>query len=131
MERAGQAPICHEPEALPAGLTPAVECACYGDGVTRERSPRPILASAAAAALFLVAAVFSGIAADAPEDHAVVGRWSITSEAGGGVWAFQPGGVVFVTGPGGISSEGTWSAAAGDGEFDASVDFEGTGQQLA
>jgi hypothetical protein len=81
--------------------------------------------------LLLVAAVVaSGLVSAADEDHPVVGRWSITSDAGGAVWAFQPSGALFVSGPGEIMAEGTWAPAANEGELDAAVDMQITGQQL-
>ena len=79
--------------------------------------------------MLLLAAVFvSGLAQS--EEHPVVGRWTVESEAGGAVWAFQPSGALMLTGPGEISAEGTWSAAAGPDELDASIDVSVTGQQL-
>jgi hypothetical protein len=64
------------------------------------------------------------------EDHAVVGRFSLTSDAGGAVWAFQPSGALIVTGPGEIISTGSWSPGPAEREFDAQVDVTVTGQQL-
>lgn len=81
-----------------------------------------------AAVLLMTTAIVTGLAQD--EDHPVVGRWTVTSDAGGAVWAFQPSGVLVVTGPGEISSEGTWSPAAGPDELDATVDVMVTGQEL-
>lgn len=66
-----------------------------------------------------------------PEIHEVEGRFSITSEAGGAVWAFQPGGVVVLTGPGEILSSGVWSAGPEDRDFDAIIEYEVAGQELA
>lgn len=71
-----------------------------------------------------------GSAAAASDDHAVVGRFSISSEAGGAVWAFQPSGLLVLTGPGDIMSEGSWVAAVGADEFDASIGYAIAGQEL-
>lgn len=76
-----------------------------------------------------VAAVAS--ATDAGSDHAVVGRFSLTSEAGGAVWSFQPSGLLVVTGPGDISSEGTWSPGPAERDFDASIDYDIAAQVLS
>lgn len=95
-------------------------------------TPRSVGRSAAtalAAAVLLLAAVFiTGLAQS--EDHPVVGRWTVESDVGGAVWAFQPSGKLVVTGPGEISANGNWTAAGSDGELDASVDARITGQQL-
>jgi hypothetical protein len=69
-------------------------------------------------------------AANTVDDHDVVGRFSITSDAGGAVWAFQPSGLLIVTGPGDIISAGSWTPASGDREFDAVVDYDIAGQTL-
>lgn len=86
----------------------------------------------------LVAVALSMLAAgvialdDAPLDsHPVVGRFSISSDAGGAVWSFQPSGALVVTGPGEISSEGTWAAGPDADGFDATLDVAVTGQDLA
>jgi hypothetical protein len=60
-----------------------------------------------------------------------VGRFAITSAAGGAAWAFQPSGALVVIGPGEIISEGTWSAAGGEREFDARLEVTVSGQSLA
>lgn len=91
---------------------------------------RTAFASLGAALLLLTAAAATGFASETTEDHPVVGRWSITSDAGGAVWAFQPSGALVVTGPGEIMSEGTWTPASGADELDATVDVQVTGQQL-
>ena len=99
--------------------------------MTRSSAGRSAVSSVAAAALLLTAVVVTSVAQDASEDHPVVGRWSITSdEVGGAVWAFQPSGVLVISGPGDVMSKGTWSPATGPDEFDATVDVEITGQQL-
>lgn len=72
----------------------------------------------------------AGLATEMDEEHEVVGRFSITSEAGGAVWAFQPSGLLVITGPGDIISEGSWAPASGEREFDAAVDYEIAGQML-
>lgn len=89
-----------------------------------------MLGSALALVLLLVVVVATGLAQDGHEEHPVVGRWNITSDVGGAVWAFQPSGALLVTGPGEIMSEGSWTAAAAPGELDATIDVEVTGQLL-
>jgi hypothetical protein len=88
----------------------------------------------ATAALLLAGVVATaGAAAAGPSsaaDHPVVGRFAIISDAGGAVWAFQPGGALVVIGPGEIISEGTWSAAGGERDFDASLEVTVSGQTL-
>jgi hypothetical protein len=85
----------------------------------------------AAAVLLLAAVVASSMASAAtPGEHPVVGRFSITSDVGGAVWTFQPGGTLVIIGPGEIVSKGSWTPASGEHEFDASVDVEVTGQRL-
>jgi hypothetical protein len=64
-------------------------------------------------------------------DHPVVGRFSITSEAGGAVWSFQPSGSLVVTGPGELVAEGRWTVGPAEREFDATVDVAISGQALA
>lgn len=104
---------------------------CYR-GLTMKRTSlgRSLFTSIAAVFLLLTVVVANGVAQDADEEHPVVGRWSITSDAGGAVWAFQPSGALVVTGPGEIMSEGSWTAASGPEELDATVDVQVTGQQL-
>ena len=92
---------------------------------------RSAAASLAGAILLLTAVAITSLAANTTEDHPVVGRWNVISDAGGAVWAFQPSGVLVVTGPGEITSEGSWTPAAGPEELDATVDAQITGQQLA
>lgn len=87
-------------------------------------------ATSLGAAVLLLAAVFASSLAQS-EDHPVVGRWTVESDVGGAVWAFQPSGKLVVTGPGEISANGTWTPAGIDGELDASVDARITGQELA
>lgn len=91
---------------------------------------RTALASLGAALLLLSAVAITGLASDATEDHPVVGRWAITSDTGGAVWAFQPSGALVVTGPGEIMSEGSWTAASAPDEVDAIIDAQITGQEL-
>lgn len=86
--------------------------------------------AAMAAAVLLLVTVVATMGLTAASDHPVVGRFAITSESGGAVWAFQPGGTLVVTGPGEILSEGTWVPAGGDREFDATVEMTVTGQTL-
>lgn len=69
--------------------------------------------------------------ADEPASHPVEGRYSVESDAGGAVWAFRPGGALFVTGPTDQEAEGTWAAGVGDRAFDASLEVSVTGQQLS
>jgi hypothetical protein len=97
--------------------------------MTRMTFGRSAIISIAGALILLVAVVASGVAQPA-EDHPVVGRFSITSEAGGAVWAFQPSGALIVSGPGEIMATGTWAPADADREFDAVVDMTVTGQLL-
>ena len=85
---------------------------------------------AAAAVLLLAVSIGTASAADGAEEHEVLGRFSIESGAGGAVWAFLPDGLVVVTGPGDISSEGTWVTAAGERDFDANVEVTVSGQAL-
>jgi hypothetical protein len=87
--------------------------------------------SLGAVVLLLIAMATTGLASDDSQTHPVVGRWSITSDAGGAVWAFLPSGALVVSGPGEIVSEGSWTATSGPDELDASVDVQVTGQQLA
>ena len=91
---------------------------------------RSVFTAVVASVLLTVVVLASDAPAEPPQDHPVVGRFALTSEAGGAVWTFQPSGALFVTGPGEIVSEGRWSAAAGEGEFDAQVDVVITGQEL-
>jgi hypothetical protein len=100
------------------------------DRMMRASKVRMTGSGLAVAMLMLLAPASFGLAAEVEGDHAVVGRFSITSEAGGAVWAFQPGGLLVLTGPGEISSRGTWSAAPGERDFDASVDYDIAGQSL-
>jgi hypothetical protein len=83
-----------------------------------------------ATAALLLAAVVATAGASTAVDHPVVGRFAIVSETGGAVWAFQPGGALVVIGPGEIISEGTWSAASEERDFDASVEVTVSGQTL-
>ena len=96
--------------------------------MTPRAAGRSAFTSLGAAILLLTAVVVTGMAQD--EDHAVVGRWTVTSDAGGAVWAFQPSGKLVVTGPGEISAEGSWTPASGPDELDATVDVTITGQNL-
>jgi hypothetical protein len=91
---------------------------------------RSLFASMGVIVLLLTMVVATSVAQDAGEEHPVVGRWSITSDAGGAIWAFQPSGALVVVGPGEIMSEGRWTAAPGSGELDATVEVEVTRQQL-
>lgn len=85
-----------------------------------------IVATAVALAAVTVIAVDDGL-----EQHAVIGRFVIESEAGGAVWAFQSSGVLIITGPGDLMAEGRWTGAPGSGTgFDATVDVTVTSQQL-
>jgi hypothetical protein len=97
--------------------------------------PRSAMRSLAAALLVgTVVALGHGLTvghgAAASEESPVVGRFSVVSEAGGAVWAFQPGGSLVLVGPGDLVSSGTWLEGPLRGEFDASVDVEVTGQEL-
>lgn len=100
------------------------------DREMRSFKPRMTGSGLAVAMLMLLGLASVGLAAEIDDEHLVVGRFSITSDAGGAVWAFQPGGLLVLTGPGEISSQGTWSAAPGERDFDASVDYDIAGQSL-
>ena len=87
--------------------------------------------SALFAAVLLMAAAFASGSSPVPSaEHPVVGRFAITSQAGGAVWTFQPSGALFVTGPGDILAEGSWTPVAAEGEFDAQVEMTITDQEL-
>jgi hypothetical protein len=60
----------------------------------------------------------------------IEGRYSVVSDAGGAVWALQPGGRLAVLGPGDLIASGLWRPAADPGAFDASVIIDVTGQEL-
>jgi hypothetical protein len=98
--------------------------------MTRTSAGRSIIASAAAAVLLLSVVIVSTVAQDASEDHPAVGRWTVTSDVGGSVWAFQPSGALIITGPGDILSQGAWTPASSPDELDATVEVEVTGQTL-
>jgi len=93
-------------------------------------SKRTAASVATATMALIVALTVGGFASDEAADHEVIGRYSVESDAGGAVWAFQPRGLLVVTGPGDISSEGTWEPASGEREFDASVEVTVSGQSL-
>jgi hypothetical protein len=93
-------------------------------------SKRTAASVATATMALIVALTVSGFASDEASDHEVIGRYSVESDAGGGVWTFQPGGLLVVIGPGDIISEGTWEPALGEREFDASVEVTVSGQTL-
>ncbi|MFV2062057.1 MAG: hypothetical protein ACC726_00925 [Chloroflexota bacterium] len=79
----------------------------------------------------LMASAWVIVAAESDPQHDVVGRFSIESEAGGAVWAFQPSGKLILTGPGEQIAEGAWSSsAASSRKFDATLDVAVTGQEL-
>ena len=65
-----------------------------------------------------------------PASFVIEGRYAVTSDAGGAVWAFQPGGMLMLVGPGDLVAAGSWQPVAGQGWFDASVDVRLTGQRL-
>ena len=87
--------------------------------------------SAGVAILLLSAATAGSAAAEPADDESVGGRYSVVSDAGGAIWAFQPGGLLVVTGPGDLVAEGTWTNGPEDREFDAEVDVSITGQALS
>ena len=65
-------------------------------------------------------------------EHPVVGRYSVISEAGGAVWAFQSSGSLVVSGPGDLVAMGSWSSAGPvERAFDALVEVGVTGQELS
>jgi len=101
---------------------------------------RPAISGFMVAVSLLIAVAGSSLGTDATDatetseasaDHAVLGRFAIISEAGGAVWAFQPAGELIVTGPGEITSKGSWSAADTERGFDAAIDVTITDQQLS
>lgn len=71
-----------------------------------------------------------GEAADDLRAHAAVGRFSVVSEAGGAVWAFDPDGRLVVLGPGDLVARGTWEAGPGASDLDAQLAVAVTGQHL-
>lgn len=89
-------------------------------------SPRSVIGAVALALSVSVPAVAE------EGSHDVEGRFSVVSEAGGAIWAFQPGGLLVLTGPGEIMSQGTWSPGSLDldRDFDAAIDYDVAGQQL-
>jgi hypothetical protein len=97
------------------------------------RSARTVLAVALSTLLgaAVIATTASATAADSGSDHAVIGRFALTSEAGGAIWAFQPSGLLVLTGPGDIISHGTWSVGPGERDFDADIDYDIAGQTLS
>lgn len=84
-----------------------------------------------AAVVLLVTLIAAGHATATSDESPVVGRFSIISEVGGSVWAFESGGDLRVIGPGDLVSQGTWLQGPERGEFDASLAVEVTGQELA
>jgi hypothetical protein len=79
----------------------------------------------------LLVASFLGLGASDPAAvPQVEGRYAVTSDVGGAVWAFQPGGALVVVGPGDLVAQGSWTAGPETGEFDASMAVGVTGQDL-
>lgn len=92
---------------------------------------RILVAGLIVATSVALAAVVVIAADDGLDQHAVVGRFVIESEAGGAVWAFQSSGKLIVTGPADLMAEGQWIGSPGSGSrFDASLDVTVTSQQL-
>jgi hypothetical protein len=93
-------------------------------------------AIATQAAAIVAAASFVGWAAAASSDVPsasgpdIVGRFALTSEAGGAVWALEEDGDLYVVGPGDLIAEGAWSPGPLDGLFAADVEVPVTGQRL-
>lgn len=88
-----------------------------------------------AAAIVAVAAVVGWGAVASSDGPSVtgpdiVGRYALTSNAGGAVWAFEDDGDLYVVGPGELLAEGAWSPGPLGGLFDADVAVPVTGQQL-
>lgn len=108
---------------------PRVGIACYRVVVRRVSVGRSAMSGLGLLVVLLTLATVA-VAADIDHDHQVEGRFAVTSEAGGAIWAFQPGGLLILTGPGDISSEGTWGPAAGEREFDATIEYGIAGQTL-
>lgn len=98
--------------------------------VKRSTMARSATLALATVVLATLAAAIGSVAADPPTEHQVNGRFSISSDAGDAVWGFQPDGLLVLIGPGALVSEGSWTTATGDREFDASVDYSGAGQVL-
>lgn len=97
--------------------------------MTRTVSRGRPFASILAVALLLTGSTVAGVAGT-DEEHSVIGRWVVEAEPGGAVWAFQPSGLLVISGPGEIAAEGTWTAAEEVGAFDATVAAPVTGQEL-
>lgn len=108
-----------------------VDAGCYGVWTVMRTISKATATTGIAVAMSLLAvSLTAGSGADAEDEHEVVGRFTIESEAGGAVWAFLPGGLLMVMGPGDISSEGTWMPSVDERDFDASLDVTVSGQVL-
>jgi hypothetical protein len=67
--------------------------------------------------------------ADAPTGS-LDGTFSTPGPVGGTVWAFRPGGVLFVSGPGELEHAGRWAVAPGTGLVQATLRWSPSGQTL-
>jgi hypothetical protein len=109
----------------------SVDAGCYGVWTVMRTISKATATTGIAVAMSLLAvSLTAGSGADAADEHEVVGRFTIESEAGGAIWAFLPGGLLVVTGPGDISSEGTWTPSVAERDFDASLEVTVSGQVL-
>lgn len=94
------------------------------------RLPTTLL-TALLAVVAIGAGVLSAERVTTTDDHDVIGRFNIDSEAGGAVWSFQIGGELVIVGPGDLVARGTWAPTVGAArEFDAAVAVRVTGQKL-
>jgi hypothetical protein len=82
------------------------------------------------ATILIVWAMASGLAAEPAEGPVSAGRFSVISEAGGAVWAFQPGGELVVVGPGDLVARGAWRDGPEVDDLDATLRVEASGQDL-
>jgi hypothetical protein len=89
-----------------------------------------VLALATAALATWTGAAGQDVEPTGAQPPSIEGRFSVVSDAGGAVWALQPGGQLILVGPGDLVANGTWRPAAAPGAFDASVGIGVTGQEL-
>jgi hypothetical protein len=84
----------------------------------------------AAIGLWTAVAGQEGDSTEGQGSPALEGRFAVTSEVGGAVWAFLPGGLLTLIGPGDLVAQGTWSWADPPDTVDAAIDIDLTGQEL-